>query len=70
MKTKNVLVDGEYGLDAQKKYAGKWVAMLNGKILAAGETVNEVMRAIEKLKLKEPPLVTKVIRPDEAMCVL
>jgi len=64
------LRDGEYDSEIQKKYAGKWIAMLNGQLLAAGETITEVMGEVRKLKLKELPLVTRVIRPDEEMCVL
>ncbi len=64
------LTDGEYGPDVQKKYAGKWIAMLNGKILTANEDLASVMREVEKLKLSSLPLITKVLRPDEEMCIL
>ncbi len=64
------LTDGEYGPDVQEKYAGEWIAMLDGKIFAANKDLTIVMQEIEKLKLPSLPLVTKVLRPDEEMCVL
>lgn len=56
--------------DIQKKYAGKWIAIHKGEVLAAGDSVTEVMVVVEKLGLKELPEVVKVLRPDEEMCVL
>jgi hypothetical protein len=45
------------------EYAGKWVVIMNDKVLASGKNVFDVRKTIEKLKKEDPgstPLVTKV----------
>jgi len=53
------------------KYAGKWVVILNDKVLASGDKVFDIKRKVEELKKKSPdavPLVTKV--QDKRLLVL
>ena len=52
------------------QYGGKWIAVLDGKILATGGTVKEVMEKVSKKNIRELPLVTKIPRADEGMYVL
>jgi len=45
------------------KYAGKWVVILNDKVLASGDKVYDIKAKVEELKKKAPgsvPLVTRV----------
>ncbi len=57
-------------VDLQRRYAGKWIAIDKGQILAIGNSVSEVMAEVKKLNLSDLPEVTKVPRPGEEMCVL
>ena|GEM_PF-1076806 len=51
-------------------YAGKWIAVIDNKVVAAGRNVKEVMELCKKKKLTKLPLVTKIPRKDEEMYVL
>jgi len=53
-----------------EKYAGKWIAVLDNKILASGNSVKEVVALAKKKAARKLPLVTKVPRKDEEMYVL
>lgn len=56
--------------DELEKYAGKWVAILDEKVIAAGDTVKEVMIVVQKSGVRESPLVTIVPTKDEEMYIL
>ena len=59
-------MDQSYGyyLNANlDRYAGKWVVILNNKVLASGDKVYDIKKKVEELKKKSPdavPLVTRV----------
>ena len=45
------------------EYAGKWVVILNNKVLASGNKVYDIRKKVEELKKKSPdltPLITRV----------
>jgi len=52
------------------KYAGKWVAFVDEKIVAFGNTLEEVANKIEKMKLKKRAVYFLVPRKDEDPYVL
>lgn len=57
----------------QKKlepYAGKWIAVLDNKLIAAGDSVKAVMAIVKKKGIKKLPLVTMVPRKDEGTYIL
>ena len=56
--------------DELEKYAGKWVAILEDKVIAVGDTVKEVMASVQESGVEESPLVTLVPPKDEEMYVL
>ena len=56
--------------DELERYAGKWVAILDEKVIASGDTVKEVMIAVQKSGVRESPLVTIVPTKDEEMYIL
>ena len=51
-------------------YAGKWIAVIDDKVVASGKNVQEVMELCKKIKVTSLPLVTKIPRQDEEMYVL
>jgi len=50
-------------------YAGKWVAILDKKIIGVADTAREALEAAKK-KSKKTPFLVKVPRKDEGMYVL
>lgn len=57
------------------RYAGKWVAIKNGKVIASGRTINDIRKYItrkkgDKTPLKKLPAAFKVPRKDEGPYVL
>lgn len=52
------------------KYAGKWVAFVDEKVVAFGDTLEEVGNKIEKMKLKKRAVYFLVPRKDEGPYVL
>lgn len=52
------------------KYAGKWVAVLKNKLIATGDSINEVMQVVKEKGIKELPLVTMIPRKDEGPYIL
>jgi hypothetical protein len=52
------------------KYAGKWVAFVNEKIVAFGDTLEEVANKIEKMKLRKRAVYFLVPRKDEGPYIL
>lgn len=52
------------------KHAGKWIAVSKNKLIAVGDSVNEVMRLAEAKGIQNLPLVTMVPRKDEGPYIL
>lgn len=52
------------------KHAGKWIAVLDNKILAKGNSISEIKKEIERMKIKKLPLITKIPRKGEEMSIL
>lgn len=52
------------------KYAGKWVAFVDEKVVAFGDTLEEVANKIEKMKLKKRAVYFLVPRKDEGPYIL
>ena len=52
-----------------EKHAGEWIAIVENKIVAHGESLHEVRKKAKELTGKEP-LVFKVPRPDEELYIL
>jgi len=69
MKIKDSLWISEHQKELSR-YGGKWLAVLDGKVLATGSTVKEVMEKAKKKEVDRLPLVTKIPRPDEGMYIL
>ncbi len=67
MSNKKITIEDEEKL---KRYSGKWIAVVKGKIVASGESVKEVMRKIKERGIKELPLVRKVPRKEEGYYIL
>ena len=61
-------------LSAHKKeaesFSGKWIPVLDGTILASGDSVTNVMKQVRQKNMKRLPLVTKVPRKDEGIYIL
>lgn len=50
--------------------AGKWIAVLDNKVIAKGDSLKEVMEDVKKQDIRRLPLVTKVPRKDEGPYIL
>lgn len=74
MKTKTVENKESIWVSKHQKklaiYAGKWIAVIDDKVVASGKNVQEVMELCKKIKVTSLPLVTKIPRQDEEMYVL
>ncbi len=51
------------------RYAGKWVAVAEGRILGAADSVKALLK-LPEVKAVSKPLVTKIPRPEEAYSLL
>ena len=52
------------------KYSGRWVAILKNKLVATGDSVEEIKRVLKERHIKELPLITKIPRQDEELSIL
>ena len=52
------------------KYAGKWVAFVDAKIIAFGDTLKELMVKVKKMGLEKKASVFLVPRKDEGPYIL
>jgi hypothetical protein len=52
-----------------EKFSGKWIAIVDHRILASGKSVNEVVKK-SRGKAKKKPLIFKVPRKDEETYIL
>ncbi len=52
------------------RYAGKWVAFVDGKIVAVADTLDELEVKVKKLDLKKQAVYFLVPRKDEGPYIL
>lgn len=52
------------------KYAGKWVAFVDGKIVSWGDTLKELMARVKEKRLEKKASVFLVPRKDEGPYIL
>lgn len=52
------------------KQSGKWIAVLKDKIVAAGNSLEEIKKIVKEKGIKELPLITKIPRNDEELAIL
>ncbi len=55
---------------ALDKYSGRWIAVLNGKILATGSSAKQVMEKVKLKDIHELPLVIKQPKKSDGWYVL
>ncbi len=48
-----------------EKFAGKWVAVQDGKIVANGSSYMDVWKTVKTNSIEKMPLVTYVLKPGE-----
>jgi hypothetical protein len=53
-----------------EKHAGRWIAILQGKMVAEGRTYEQAYRKAIKGRAGATPLVTYVPRKDEELLIL
>ena len=51
------------------KYPGRWIAVVEGKILGSARSLKALMQ-MDEVKKASSPLFTKVPRPEEAFSLL
>ena len=51
------------------KYPGKWIAVIEGKILGVSDSLKTLLN-LEEVKKVKHPLITKVPTPDEIHSIL
>ena len=54
--------------EVMTKYAGQWIAVVNGKVIANGSSFKEVHKKAKEKYLNEKPLFGKL--PDARLSVL
>jgi len=69
MKAKILLKKNKQKISLDR-YAGQWVALLDGKIVGAEKTLEKLMKKIKKKKLTKSPSVLLVPREDEGPYIL
>jgi hypothetical protein len=65
MKKSKISIKADKKAIPLDKYAGKWVAFVDGKIVECGKTLKSLMRKIEKVKLTKKPSVFLVPKKSE-----
>lgn len=50
------------------KFAGKWIAVIEGKVLGVANTLKELL-ALPEVKKTKQPFVTKVPKPEETTAI-
>jgi len=53
-----------------ERYAGKWVAFINEKVVASAESLRDLMEKVKKMGLEEKVSVFLVPRKDEGPYIL
>jgi len=56
--------------DEVEQYTGKWVVILNNRVIAAGKTAKAALKRAKSKGVKGTPLVTKILPKDEKVHVL
>ncbi len=57
-----------YSLELQEKYEGKWVAILDEKVIGVGETAEKAYESAREKKPDRKPLLTQI--PTKELLVL
>jgi len=52
-----------------KKFEGKWIAILEDKVIAVGNSYNEVWTTVKSEYPNKLPLVTYILKPEEAQMI-
>lgn len=62
----------EKALDSEylRKYAGKWVLVVDEHVVASGDSPQEILRKIPKKATETNSFVMKVPTPEESMLVI
>lgn len=50
------------------KFSGKWIAILNKKVVASGENLKEMLREVKEKYPKQEPLIVRA--PTEKLLIL
>lgn len=67
--TTNIVIETDIKQDINR-YGGKWVAFLGSKIIAANDTLKELMQEIDAKGLRQNVSVFLVPRKDEGPYIL
>jgi hypothetical protein len=51
------------------QYAGKWVAVVSGRVIAVADSIKKLLENSE-VKKEKNPLITKIPMPEEAYSLL
>jgi hypothetical protein len=52
------------------RYAGEWVAFANGRIVAHGVSLENLMRAVKRKRLRSKPSVLLVPKEDDVTYII
>jgi hypothetical protein len=53
-----------------EKYEGKWVAILNGKLVGVGDSPKEVIKKVKKKGIKDLPLLDLIPRKNKGIPII
>jgi hypothetical protein len=53
-----------------EKHSGRWIAILDGKIIAHGRTFNEAHRRADALQPGKVPLITYIPKKNERLLMI
>lgn len=70
MRKTKISIKTDTKLKALDKYAGKWVAFWDGKVVAHKRNLKRLMREVKKLKGVKKPSVLLVPKKDEGPYVI
>ena len=65
-----ILLKEREGKVKLEQFAGEWVALIENKVIAHSKTLDDLMKAVEKLPLKKKPSVLLVPRKEEGPYIL
>jgi hypothetical protein len=65
MKKAEILIKANKKAISLDRYAGKWVAFVDGKVVEYGRTLKSLMKKIEKVRLPKKPSVFLVPKKSE-----
>jgi len=50
-------------------FSGKWVAVLNGGVVASGNSFEDVWKRVKTNNMEKAPLVTYIFKPGEEQLI-